>query len=61
MPAPYNTATTADELVQDYANIIKNKVVLVTGVSPGPLGGFFVQILVKAKLAWRINMFEKVF
>ncbi|KFZ23638.1 hypothetical protein V502_01881 [Pseudogymnoascus sp. VKM F-4520 (FW-2644)] len=51
MPAPYDTTTTADELVQDYANLIKNKVVLVTGVSPGSLGGFFVQTLAKAKPA----------
>lgn len=51
MPAPYDTTTTADELVQDYASLIKNKVVLVTGVSPGSLGGFFVQTLAKAKPA----------
>lgn len=51
MSSHYNTNTTADELVHDYADIIKNKVVLVTGVSPGGLGGFFVQSIAKGKPA----------
>lgn len=54
MPAPYDTDTTADELVNDYNNLIKNKVVLTTGVSSGSLGGFFVQSIAKAKPAWLI-------
>ncbi|KAF9890516.1 hypothetical protein FE257_005921 [Aspergillus nanangensis] len=49
MPAPYNTQTTADELVVDYASLIKDKVILTTGVSPGSLGGFFVQSIAKAQ------------
>lgn len=54
MPLPYNTNTTADELVSDYAALIKDKVILTTGVSPGSLGGFFVQTLAKAQPAWLI-------
>jgi len=54
MTSKYNTNTTASELVRDYANLIKNKVVLVTGVSPGSLGAFFVQSLAEAKPAWLI-------
>ncbi|KAI9369638.1 putative short-chain dehydrogenase [Aspergillus egyptiacus] len=48
MPAPYNTHTTTDELVADYTPLIKDKVILTTGVSSGSLGGFFVQSLAKA-------------
>lgn len=54
MPAPYNTHTTTDELVSDYAALIKDKVILTTGVSSGSLGGFFVQSIAKAKPAWII-------
>ncbi|KAJ5348386.1 putative short-chain dehydrogenase [Penicillium brevicompactum] len=54
MPAPYNTHTTTDELVTDYTAIIKDKVILTTGVSSGSLGGFFVQSIAKAKPAWII-------
>ncbi|KAJ5499201.1 Short-chain dehydrogenase/reductase SDR [Penicillium expansum] len=54
MPAPYDTDTTADELVNDYSHLIKDKVVLTTGVSSGSLGGFFVQSIAKAKPAWLI-------
>ncbi|KAF5856602.1 hypothetical protein ETB97_007102 [Aspergillus alliaceus] len=54
MPAPYTTHTTTDELVSDYAPLIKDKVILTTGVSSGSLGGFFVQAIAKAKPAWLI-------
>lgn len=51
MPGPYSTNTTADELVSDYASIIKGKVILTTGVSPGSLGAYFVQSIAKAQPA----------
>ncbi|KAF8886636.1 hypothetical protein CPB84DRAFT_1816715 [Gymnopilus junonius] len=35
--------STADELVVHYANYIKGKVIIITGVSPGSLGAYFVQ------------------
>ncbi|EAL85138.1 short-chain dehydrogenase, putative [Aspergillus fumigatus Af293] len=54
MPAPYSTRTTTDELVADYAPLIKGKVILTTGVSSGSLGGFFVQSIAKAKPEWLI-------
>lgn len=54
MPGPYSANSTADELVADYADIIKGKVILTTGVSPGSLGGYFVQTVAKAKPAWLI-------
>ncbi|CAG8894254.1 unnamed protein product [Penicillium egyptiacum] len=54
MPAPYDTDTTANELVNDYNHLIKDKVVLTTGVSSGSLGGFFVRSIAKAKPAWLI-------
>ena len=43
MPGPYDTQSTADELVKDYASEIKDKVILVTGASPNGLGAFFVK------------------
>lgn len=46
---PYDTNTTATELVVDYAPFIERKTILVTGVSPGSLGGFYVQSIAKAK------------
>lgn len=49
MPAPYDTNTTTDELVADYADLINGKVVLVTGVTSGSLGGFFAQCVAKGK------------
>lgn len=48
---PYGTNTTASELVLDYAPFIKGKTILVTGVSPGSLGSFYVQSITKAKPA----------
>lgn len=54
MPGPYSANSTADELVVDYANIIKDKVILTTGVTPGTLGGYFVQAVAKANPAWLI-------
>ena len=43
MPGPYDTQSTADVLVKDYASEIKGKVILVTGASPNGLGAFFVE------------------
>ncbi|THC89900.1 hypothetical protein EYZ11_010632 [Aspergillus tanneri] len=54
MPAPYNTNTTTDELVADYTPLIKDKVILTTGISSDSLGGFFVQSIAKAQPAWLI-------
>ncbi|TVY17544.1 Short-chain dehydrogenase TIC 32-like protein [Lachnellula arida] len=51
MPQSYDKSTTAEELVRDYASLIKGKVVLVTGVSPRSLGAFFIQSVAKAKPA----------
>ncbi|KAF8888715.1 hypothetical protein CPB84DRAFT_1462562 [Gymnopilus junonius] len=48
---PYDTNTTSDELVKDYASLIKGKVVLTTGVSPGGLGAAFVLSIAKAQPA----------
>ncbi|KAF8891619.1 WW domain-containing oxidoreductase [Gymnopilus junonius] len=50
MPS-YDTNTTSDELVKDYASLIKGKVVLTTGVSPGGLGAAFVLAIAKAQPA----------
>ncbi|CAG7921042.1 unnamed protein product [Penicillium olsonii] len=44
----YNATTTATELVTEYANLIQGKVILTTGVSPGSLGGHFVEAISKA-------------
>ncbi|KAJ5480158.1 hypothetical protein N7530_005667 [Penicillium desertorum] len=46
--APYGAETTATQLVNDYADLIKDQVVLATGISPGSLGGYFVQAIAKA-------------
>lgn len=43
MPEIYDTQSTADVLVKDYASEIKGRVILVTGVSPNGLGAFFVE------------------
>lgn len=48
MPGPYDTQSTADILVKDYANEIKGKVILTTGVSPNGLGAFFVEHIAAA-------------
>ncbi|CAG8192423.1 unnamed protein product [Penicillium olsonii] len=48
MSPPYNATTTATELVTEYANLIQGKVILTTGVSPGSLGGHFVEAISKA-------------
>ncbi|PYH46645.1 putative short-chain dehydrogenase [Aspergillus saccharolyticus JOP 1030-1] len=51
MPPPYTTHTTTADLLTDYAPLIKDKVILTTGVSPNSLGGFFVEQLAKARPA----------
>lgn len=43
MSEKYDTQTTADVLVRDYASEIKGKIILVTGVSPNSLGAFFIE------------------
>lgn len=48
MLGPYDTQSTADILVKDYANEIKGKVILTTGVSPNGLGAFFVEHIAAA-------------
>ena len=52
MSRKYDTNTTASELVSDYADLIADKSVLVTGVSPGSLGAFFVKSLLVSKPAY---------
>lgn len=52
--SPYNADATATQLVNDYASLIRDKVVLTTGVSPNSLGGFFVQTIAKAKPSYLI-------
>ncbi|OCK75776.1 NAD(P)-binding protein [Lepidopterella palustris CBS 459.81] len=51
MSPSYGAQSTADELVNDYATQIKDKVILTTGVSPGGLGAFFVEAVAKAQPA----------
>jgi NAD(P)-dependent dehydrogenase (short-subunit alcohol dehydrogenase family) len=43
----YDKNTTADELVRDFANEIKSKIILTTGVTPGGLGTVFVETVAK--------------
>ena len=52
--ASHGADTTATQLVNDYANFIKDKVVLVTGISPGSLGGDFIRTIAKAGPAYLI-------
>ncbi|PON28915.1 WW domain-containing oxidoreductase [Trichoderma gamsii] len=47
----YNTDTTGDGLLKDLSGEIKGKAILTTGVSPGTLGGFFVETIAKAQPA----------
>ena len=44
---PYGSKTTAEEVAEDCKDIIKGKVILTTGVSPGGLGATFVQVIAK--------------
>lgn len=48
MSPPYNANTTASELVTDYASVIQDKTILITGVSPGSLGAFYAHAVAKA-------------
>lgn len=48
MPGPYSFSSTASEIVTDYASLIKNKIILITGVSPGSLGNFYAHSVAKA-------------
>ncbi|KAJ6160297.1 hypothetical protein N7470_003693 [Penicillium chermesinum] len=54
IPAPYTTQTTTDELVSDYAALIKDKVILTTGVSPRLLGYVLCSIYRQDQPAWLI-------
>ncbi|KAF8877565.1 putative short-chain dehydrogenase [Gymnopilus junonius] len=45
---------TANELVERYADYIKDRVIITTGVSPNSLGAYFVQTIAKARPAWLI-------
>ncbi|KAK3360633.1 hypothetical protein B0T25DRAFT_132121 [Lasiosphaeria hispida] len=51
MAPQYNAQTTASELVAEFANNIKGKVVLTTGVSPDSLGAAFVEAVARASPA----------
>lgn len=52
MPVLYHdTNTTATELVNDYASLIQGKTILITGPSPGSLGGHYAQRIAKANPA----------
>lgn len=48
---PYDTNTTAPELVTDYTPFIEGKTIFITGVSPRSLGDFYSQSIAKAKPA----------
>jgi NAD(P)-dependent dehydrogenase (short-subunit alcohol dehydrogenase family) len=54
MSSKYTAKSTSVELSQDYANIIKGKVVLTTGVSPGGLGAVFAESIAKSQPAMLI-------
>lgn len=49
MLGAYDTHSTADILVRDYAGEIKGKVILITGTSPNSLGAFFVEHVAAAR------------
>lgn len=51
MTSNYTNKTTVQELVTDYASIIKGKVILTTGVTPGGLGASFVEAIAEASPA----------
>lgn len=49
MPAPYTAETNADDIVKDLPSEIKDRVILVTGVTPGGLGAAFAEAIAKAQ------------
>ncbi|KAK5998912.1 Short-chain dehydrogenase TIC 32 A [Cladobotryum mycophilum] len=49
MPGPYNRETVGTELVADYADLIRGKTVLTTGISPSGLGAKFVETIAAGK------------
>ncbi|KAI5924849.1 hypothetical protein F4810DRAFT_661648 [Camillea tinctor] len=51
MAKTYDTNTTAGELVNEYASIIKNKTILVTGVTLGSIGAAYAEYISKAQPA----------
>ncbi|KAF4999591.1 hypothetical protein FGRMN_2339 [Fusarium graminum] len=46
--AKHSPTSTAHQVTQDYASIIKDKTILTTGVSPGGLGAIFVEAIAAA-------------
>lgn len=50
MPGPYPSTSTADDIVEDLAQEIHSKTILVTGVSPGGLGAHFVESIARHAL-----------
>ncbi|KAL2811479.1 hypothetical protein BJX63DRAFT_422323 [Aspergillus granulosus] len=51
MDSLYNTSTTAEELVDHFAAVIKDKVILTTGPSPASIGATFVKTVARAQPA----------
>lgn len=51
MSQQYGIHTTGQELVANYSNIIRGKVILTTGVSPGGLGAHFLYLVSQAQPA----------
>jgi len=49
MAPKYNAHTTGSELIQDFSSSIRGKTLLVTGVSPGGIGGFFTTAVARAE------------
>ncbi|KAL9027541.1 MAG: hypothetical protein Q9196_003946 [Gyalolechia fulgens] len=45
--APYNSKTTAEEVATDCSDIIRDKVILTTGVTPGGIGATFVETIAR--------------
>ena len=40
--SPHSASSTTNDLVNEYADIIKGKIILTTGVTPNSLGGTFI-------------------
>ncbi|KAI1384514.1 NAD(P)-binding protein [Hypoxylon trugodes] len=51
MAKSYDTNTTSDELIKDFGNEIKGKIILVTGVTPGGLGAVYAEFVSKGQPA----------
>ncbi|KAL8798704.1 MAG: hypothetical protein Q9182_006455 [Xanthomendoza sp. 2 TL-2023] len=44
---PYNSKTTSEDVATDCSNIIRGKVILTTGVTPGSIGATFVTVVAR--------------